>query len=144
MSRLRRGWDWGVWGGLCFKEGKWGGAGAVYKDGLMYREQPDLGMFTKGVFESVFFEIIKGRGQRNDIIEVVYRPPGAGLEEFNNEMAGVLAKMRGVSGYTIGDFNLDLIKMGTHGAKIRLFGELHSRWVLPSTFKADGHYCNVD
>ena len=114
------------------------------RDGLMYRERPDLGMFTKGVFASVFFEIIKGRGQRNDIIEVVYRPPGAGLEEFNNEMAGVLAKMRGVSGYTIGDFNLDLIKMGTHGAKIRLFGELHSRWVLPSTFKADGHYCNVD
>ena len=30
-------------------------------------------------------------------------------------MARVLAKMRGVSGYIMGDFNVDLIKMGTHG-----------------------------
>ena len=38
-----------------------------------------------------------------------------GLDGFNTEMARVLAKMRGVSGYIMGDFNVDLIKMGTHG-----------------------------
>ena len=48
------------------------------RDGLTYRERPDLGTFTEGVFESIFIEIIRGWGCRNDIIGAVYRPPGWG------------------------------------------------------------------
>ena len=59
-----------------------GGVALVLRDGLTYRERPDLGTFTEGVFESVFVEIIRGGGRRNDIVGVVYRPPGG-------EMGGI-------------------------------------------------------
>ena len=93
------------------KERSGGGVALLVKDGLTYRERPDLGVFEEGVFESVFVEIIRGGGRRNDIIGVVYRPPGAGLKGFNTEMAWVLTKLRGANGYIMGDFNIDL----THG-----------------------------
>ena len=30
----------------------------LVRDGLIYRERPDLGTFIEGVFESVFVEIV--------------------------------------------------------------------------------------
>ena len=60
-------------------------------------------------------EIIRGGGRRNDIVGVVYRPPGGDMGGFNDEMARVLAKMRGTDGYVMGDFNVDLLKSGAHG-----------------------------
>ena len=53
-----------------------GGVALLVRDGLTYRERPDLGTFDEGQFESVFIEIVRGGGRRNDIVGVVYRPPG--------------------------------------------------------------------
>ena len=92
-----------------------GGVALLVRDGLTFRERPDLGTFTEGVFESVFVEVIRGGGRRNDIVGVVYRPPGGDVGVFNTEMARVLAGMRGMDGYIMGDFNVDLIRTGTHG-----------------------------
>ena len=63
---------------LCAsRKAKGGGGVALFiRDGLTYRERPDLGTFTEGVFESLFIEVVRGGGRRNDIIGVVYRPPG--------------------------------------------------------------------
>ena len=55
-----------------------GGVALMLREGLTYRERLDLGTFDEGVFESLFVEIIRGGGRRNDIIGVVYRPPGKG------------------------------------------------------------------
>ena len=44
-----------------------GGVAVLLRDGLTYRERPDLGTFDEGVFESVFVEIVRGGGRRNDI-----------------------------------------------------------------------------
>ena len=55
-----------------------GGVALLVRDGLTYRERPDLGTFEEGVFESVFIEIIRGGGRRNDVVGVIYRPPGGG------------------------------------------------------------------
>ena len=95
--------------------GKGGGVALLVRDGLTYRERPDLGTFDEGQFESVFIEIIRGRGRRNDVVGAVYRPPGGNIKGFSDEMARVLGKLRGVEGYIMGDFNVDLIKTGTHG-----------------------------
>ena len=92
-----------------------GGVAVLVRDGLIYRERPDLGTFTEGEFESVFVEIVRGGGRRNDIIGVVYRPPGGELGGFNEEMARVLTAARGTDAYILGDFNVDLLKVGTHG-----------------------------
>ena len=43
------------------RKGKGGGGVALMiRDGLTYRERPDLGTFDEGVFESVFVEIVRG------------------------------------------------------------------------------------
>ena len=77
------------------KEKGGGGVAVFIRDGLTYRERPDLGTFTEGVFESVFVEIIRGGGRRNDVIGVVYRPPGGDIGVFNDEMAGFWLRCRG-------------------------------------------------
>ena len=49
---------------------------------------------------------------------VVYRPPGGGdskVGEFTAEMTKILTKMRGIDGYVMGDFNIDLLRTGMHG-----------------------------
>ena len=51
----------------------------LVREGLTYRDRPDLGTFNGGVFESVFVEIVRGGGRRNDIVGAVYRPPGGDL-----------------------------------------------------------------
>ena len=51
---------------------------------------------------------------RNDIVGVVYRPPGGDIAGFNEEMARVLTMMRGTDGYIMRDFNVDLLRDGTH------------------------------
>ena len=87
----------------------------MIRDGVTYRERPDLGTFKEGVFESIFVEIIRGRGRRNDVVGVVYRPPGGQLGGFNTDMAQILGKLQGKDGYVMGDFNVDLVKSGTDG-----------------------------
>ena len=41
---------------------KGGGVALLVRDGLTYRERPDLGTFTEGEFESFFVEIVRGGG----------------------------------------------------------------------------------
>ena len=121
------------YGAVCMsrKERRGGGVALLIKDGLTYRERPDLGVFIEGEFESLFVEIIRGGGRRNDVIGVVYRPPGAGVGDFNARMAQVLTGLRGVNGYILGDFNVDLIKTGTHGPTSDFLGGFSSGGFYP-------------
>ena len=41
------------------------------RDGLTYRERPDLGVFLEGTLESVVIEIVRGGG-KNDLVAVMY------------------------------------------------------------------------
>ena len=88
---------------------------ALVRDGLTYRERPDLSTFIEGEFESIFVEIIRGGGRKNEVVGVVYRPPGSGMQGFSREMARVMTGLRGLDGYIMGDFNVDLLKGETHG-----------------------------
>ena len=72
-----------------------GGVALIIRDGLTYRERPDLGTFEEGVFESVFVEIIRGGGRRNDVVGAIYRPSGGNVVGFNVELAKVLGRLRG-------------------------------------------------
>ena len=106
-----------------------GGVALLLREGLTYRERPDLGTFTEGVFESVFVEVIRGGGRRNDVIGVVYRPPGGNMGGFGEEMARVLTLLWGTNSYVLGDFNVDLLKSGSHGPTSD-FLEGFPRWVF--------------
>ena len=61
------------YGVVCASREEKGGGGVapMIKDGLTYRERPDLGKFDKGVFESLFVEIVRGGGRRNDVVGVI-------------------------------------------------------------------------
>ena len=102
---------------VCASREKKGGGGVavLVKDGLTYRERPDLGTFIEGQFESVFIEVIRGGGCKNEVVGVVYRPPGGSTQGFRDELSRVLTDVRGLDGYIMGDFNIDLLKAETHG-----------------------------
>ena len=108
-----------------------GGVALMLRDGLTYRERPDLGTFDEGVFESVFVEIVRGGGRRNDVVGVVYRPPGGDMAGFNAKLAEVLLPLRGTDAYVMGDFNADLIRASTHGPTSDLVGEFASGGFYP-------------
>ena len=61
------------------KERSGGGVALLVREGLTYKERPDLGVFEEGLFESTFVEIIRGGGRRNDVVGAVYRPPGVDM-----------------------------------------------------------------
>ena len=75
-----------------------GGVALLIRDGLTYTERPDLGTFIEGEFESLFVEIVRGRGRRNDVVGVVYRPPGGEVQGFSTEMARVITDTRDMGG----------------------------------------------
>ena len=116
------------YGAVCAsrKEKGGGGVALLLRDGLTYRERPDLGTFDEGVFESIFVEIVRGGGRRNDVVGVIYRPPGGNMGGFSDKLAKVLSKLRGMSAYLLGDFNADLIRTSTHGPTSELLGEFTS------------------
>ena len=91
-----------------------GGVALLVREGLIFRERPDLGVFIEGFIETVFVEIVRGGNLKNEIIGVVYRPPGGDLAIVNEELGRVLTKTRGHSVYIMGDFNVDLLKAGSH------------------------------
>ena len=68
----------GGYGALCAsrKEGTGGGVALLVRDGLSYRERPDLGLFIEGVFESMFVELIREGGRRNDVVGLSIGHPG--------------------------------------------------------------------
>ena len=67
----------------------------LIRDGHTYRARPDLGTFDEDVFESVFVEIERSGGLRNDIVGTVHRPPRGDLRGFTAEMARVLQQLHG-------------------------------------------------
>ena len=103
----------------------------LIRDGLTYRVRPDLGTFTEGEFESVFVEIVRGGGRRNDVVGAVYRPPRGDLRGFNDEMARVLGQVRGTDAYVMGDFNVDLLKLDAHGPTSDYLGGFTSGGFYP-------------
>ena len=129
------------YGAVCAsrKEKGGGGVALLLRDGLVYRERPDLGKFKEGVFESLFLEIIRGGGRRNDVVGVVYRPPGGNMGLFNAEMVRTLLLLRGTDAYIMGDFNVDLMKTDTR-TYFRFLGGIHIGGLLPAGVSSHKNY----
>ena len=91
-----------------------GGVALMLREGLVYRERVDLSVFIEGEVESLFVEIIRDGGQRNTVVGVVYRPPSGSLASFSEAMSQIFTKLANADAHIMGDFNLDLLKSGTH------------------------------
>ena len=108
-----------------------GGVALLLREGIVYRERADLSTFVEGETESLFVEIIRGGGQRNVVIGVVYRPPSGDLTRFNESMASILSKVGNVNTYILGDFNIDLLKSGGHRPTSDYLEGFYSRGFYP-------------
>ena len=106
-----------------------GGVALLIQDGHTYRARPDLGTFDEDVFESVFVEIERSGGLRNDIVGAVYRPPRGDLRGFTAEMARVLRQLQGTD--IMGDFKVDLLRLDAHGPTSDFLGEFTSGGFYP-------------
>ena len=85
-----------------------------------------MGTFDEDLFESVFVEIVRSGGLRNDIVGTVHRPPRGDLRGFKAEMARVLQPLHGTDTYIMGDFNVHLLRLDAHGPRSDFLGELIS------------------
>ena len=108
-----------------------GGVALLLRDGLVYRERPDLGSFIEGVFESVFAEIVNGAGKRNEVVGAVYRPPAGEFDRFSQELSRVTKAIGQLDGYIMGDFNVDLLRSGQAGPSPDLLGEFMAEGFYP-------------
>ena len=98
----------------CRKVKGGGGVALLIKEGITYRERQDLGTFKEGTFESAFIELVRPGVEKNDVIGIVYRPPGSDITEFNEEMMKVTRTLNNTNCYIMGDFNMDLLKLNAH------------------------------
>ena len=65
---------------------------------------------------------------------------------FNEKIAQVVVKLRGVNGYILEDFNADLIKVRTHAPTSEFLGA-YIQGVLPpdvASLKDNRHNCDTD
>ena len=108
-----------------------GGVALLVRDGIIYRERPDLSTFVEGVFESVFIEVIKGGVNKNEVVGAVYRPPGGDLSCFNQEIKGIMNRIGRMSGYIMGDFNVNLLDNNASGGIPDTLGEFMSGGFYP-------------
>ena len=108
-----------------------GGVALLVREGITYRERPELSVFIEGVLESVFIEIVRtGEGKRK-IVGVIYRPPGGNLNEFNSKLDQVLSQLRGTEAYIMGDYNIDLLKSDYHGPTTDCLEGFYARGFYP-------------
>ena len=108
-----------------------GGVALLVREGIVFRERPDLSTFVEGVFESVFIEVIKGGADKNEVVGVVYRPPAGDLSYFNQEISGILSKIGRTNGYIMGDFNVNLLDSNSSGVTQDTLGEFMSGGFYP-------------
>ena len=113
------------------KEKGGGGVALLIEEGQAYRERPELGIFEEGVFESVFVEIVRRDKHKNDLVGVVYRPPGGDLRGHNENMSKVLEIARKENCYIMGDFNVDLLKVNQHAPTSDFMGVFTTNSFFP-------------
>ena len=103
------------------KNCKGGGVSILLKDGIPFKQRPDLEIFEEGEIESVFIETISKCG-KTIIIGSMYRPPNTDVIKYSNSLSEIVTKTRTARNklapeIIIGmDHNVDLLKSNEHTA----------------------------
>ena len=94
-----------------------GGASLFIREECMYKIRKDL-TFLEDYIETVFVEISNTclNMDKNVIVGVVYRPPGANIASFNDKMELILQRIDTSSKQAriMGDFNLNILNADSH------------------------------
>ena len=112
-----------------------GGVGLYIKDSLKYKPRDDLTIFIPHVIETVFIEIDLGN-HKNVITGIIYRPntqPLADVDFFISRITEVIQSLNNSNSQFIimGDFNIDMLKYGSHAKTTDFVDTIISEGTLP-------------
>ena len=88
-------------------KGKGSGVCLYLHDSLNFNKIPGLSLCNEHI-ESLFVSITSL--QDPTVVGVIYRPPNASLELFNEAYERILSKLNGKKVYILGDFNINILK----------------------------------
>ena len=116
-----------------------GGVGLFINNNLNYILREDLSIFLPHVFESLFVEISINK-QKSMIVGIIYRPnspPRANLDTFIDTITKINYKITRENKQAIimGDFNIDLLKYGTHQKTSMFVDGMFSQGFVPHISK---------
>ena len=112
-----------------------GGIGIFINERHSYTQRGDLTVFIPHIFESIFVEVIN-TNSKNTIIGVIYRPntlPYADLDIFVDALTEIINVISNENKtiYLMGDFNIDLLKFGTHKKNNDFIDSIVTQGLLP-------------
>ena len=89
-----------------------------------------------GTYESLFIKIKQKMG-KDQIVGVIYRPPGDSLNLFNQELEILLSHFSRLKEdiFLAGDYNIDLLKINSHVPTRTFFNLLTSNRLLPTILR---------
>ena len=135
-----------------------GGVSIFVQDSIDYFQRPDLCYQNKSI-ESVFIEIDKDQvgKDRNVIVGVICRPPDTDINTFNDYLSELLSKVKIERKFIacLGDFNISLLNIESHGPTQDFADVMYSNALLPCITKPtrvtsktasliDNIFCNGD
>ena len=108
--------------------GKGGGVSLLISDVFVYSELTDM-CIVSDYIECVFARIMYN--EFSWVIGAIYRPPNSNIAMFNEKLNDILSQVSHMSCYIIGDYNIDLIKHGSHSQTEQLLDIMHSNSLIP-------------
>ena len=104
----------------CRSQKLGGGVSLLLNKSLRYSRRNDLSVMTSSI-ECLFVEIhrydnLHNRKSGKALVGVVYRPPNTSIDDFNEELSGILHSIKKESTlcYLMGDININLLNIETH------------------------------
>ena len=110
--------------------GKGGGVSLFISDVFEYSELTDM---VSDYIECIFVRIIYN--EFSCVIGAIYRPPNSNVIMFNEKLNDILSQVSHMSCYIIGDYNIDLLKHGSHSETEQFLDIMYSNSLIPMMYK---------
>src|SRR6218665_2944796 len=114
-------------------DGRWGGVGFFIKSGIEFHQiESEWSKSKADAYESMFVKLKQKTG-KDITVGVIYRPPGDGLDLFNQEFDSLLCHLSRTksNAFITLHYSIDLLKVNTHTPTQIFFNSLTSNRFLP-------------
>ena len=112
--------------------GKGGGVSQLISDVFEYSELTEMCMVSDYI-ECIFVRIINN--EFSSVICAIYRPPNSNIIMFNEKLNNILSQVSHMSCYIIGDYNIDLLKYGSHSQTDHFLDIMYWNSLFPMIYK---------
>ena len=112
--------------------GKGGGVSLLISDVFVYSELIDM-CIVSDYIECIFARIMYN--EFSCVIGAIYRPPNSNITMFNEKLNDILSQVSHMSCYIIGDYNIDLLKHGSHLQTEQFLDIMYSNSLIPMIYK---------